>query len=82
MDDVITEQKKRIVAYLATPGATKADLARRAGLPDTTLIGIDRPGWNPRSETLAKLVRVMDDMGWGLPPQKRPKLRADARAIA
>lgn len=58
-----------------------AELARRAGVADSTLRELSQPGWNPRRSTLAALAKVLPpaaggpadaeraDPHSGLPPQ-------------
>jgi len=46
----------RIRAPIIQGRMTKRELARRAGLPETTLIGMERPDWNPRADTLRRLM--------------------------
>lgn len=42
----------RIRAHLASPGITKAGLAKSAGLHPNTLRDADREDWNPTTATL------------------------------
>ena len=51
IDDTIS----RIREHLQQPGVTKTGLAAAAGLHPNTLLGMDRPNWNPTAETLRKL---------------------------
>lgn len=58
--DQITFQIKRVQAFVAGSTVTKTKLAETADLPITTLIGMERGDWNPRSSTLKALVRAID----------------------
>ncbi len=49
----------RIRAPILSGRMTKRELARRAGLPETTLIGMEKPQWNPRADTLRRLLPVV-----------------------
>lgn len=70
--DQITFQIKRVQAFVASATTTKTVLAQKAGLPLSTLIGMERLDWNPRSETLRRLVRAVDAFeGRVVRPKKR-----------
>ncbi len=58
--DQITRQLTRIQRFVASATVTKTVLATKAGLPITTLIGMERPDWNPSARTLAALSRAVD----------------------
>lgn len=58
--DQITLQIKRVQAFVAASVVTKTKLAETADLPITTLIGMEKADWNPRSTTLRALVRAID----------------------
>ena len=49
----------RIRAPILQGRMTKRELARRAGLPETTLIGMEKNDWNPRAGTLRRLLPVV-----------------------
>ncbi|QWC55684.1 3,4-dihydroxy-2-butanone-4-phosphate synthase [Erythrobacter sp. 3-20A1M] len=51
---------ERVRAFLADGTFSKASLARAAGLHANTLRGCTEDGWNPTSDTLAKLDRFLD----------------------
>ena len=51
---------ERIRAYLAEGNMSRAGLARAAGLHSNTLRDCTEDGWNPTSETLAKLEAFLD----------------------
>lgn len=55
IDALISEVRDRVLSS----GITKRDLAARAGLHVNTMIGIDKPGWNPTVETIRKLERAI-----------------------
>ena len=67
--DEITLQKRRIQRLIAKRAITKAALARKAGIGETRLIGMERPNWNPLTETLAALVRAADQLGFSRRPR-------------
>ncbi len=50
----------RVRTFLATGTMTRAGMARAAGLHANTLRDCNEPDWNPTSETLAKLERLID----------------------
>lgn len=58
--DQITRQIIRIQKFVAIATVTKTALASRAGLPLTTLIGMEKDDWNPKAKTLAALSRAID----------------------
>ena len=58
--DQITAQIARVQKFVGASVMTKTELATRAGLPLTTLIGMEKADWNPRSTTLRALVRAID----------------------
>lgn len=62
MTDIITDQKRRVQAFIKSRVITKAELAEMAGLGErgTILIRARDDDWNPTSDTLAKLVRAID----------------------
>jgi len=62
--DHVTQQRTRVQAAIASGTLTKAELARKAGISDTVLIGMEKPDWNPRFKTLSALVRVCDEVGF------------------
>ncbi len=56
----MTKTIDRVRAFLADGTFSKAGLARAAGLHANTLRGCTEDGWNPTSDTLAKLDRFLD----------------------
>lgn len=68
MDDL-----DKIIAKIRRPIAegrmTKAELARRAGLPQTTLICLERSTWNPRAVTIKRLLAALVRRGAGQNPR-------------
>ncbi len=51
---------------------SKYRLALRAHLSENALRDCDQPGWNPRAETLAKVVKAMDDIEAEEAAEKEP----------
>jgi len=51
---------RRVRAFLAESGTSRAALARAAGLHPNSLRAIDRPDWNPTAETLRRLEAALD----------------------
>lgn len=58
MDD-LDKLIARIREPIASGRMTKTEMARRAGLPLTTLIELQRPTWNPRADTLRALLKAV-----------------------
>lgn len=58
--DEITEQIRRVQRFVATAGITKTRIAALASIPLTTLIGMEKSDWNPRSTTLRALVSAIN----------------------
>lgn len=58
MDD-LDKLIARIREPILSGRMTKTEMARRAGLPITTLIELHRPGWNPRAATLKALLKAV-----------------------
>lgn len=52
----------RVRRFVTKRRQIKWRLARRAGLSENALRDCDKPGWNPRAETLAKVVKAMDEI--------------------
>ena len=52
--------KERIADFLSAGVFTRSGLARAAGLHANTLRDCGEPGWNPTTDTLAKLERFLD----------------------
>ncbi len=50
----------RIRAPIISGRMTKRELARRAGLRDTVLIGMEAEDWNPHRRTLEALLRAVE----------------------
>ena len=50
----------RIRAPILTGKMSKRELARRAGVRDTTLIGMEAVDWNPNRRTLEALLRAIN----------------------
>lgn len=69
--------RREIQQAVAAGRVTKSELARQADIPVTTLIGMDKPSWNPHWGTLAALEVALIEL---IPERKsRPKKRADCR---
>lgn len=49
----------RIREPIATGKLSKRELARRAGIRDTVLIGMEAGDWNPRRSTIDALLRAV-----------------------
>lgn len=47
--------KREIQRAIITGLVTKRELARQACIPETTLIGLEKPAWSPTAKTLASL---------------------------
>jgi hypothetical protein len=54
---------------------SKTQLARKASVPITTLIGMEKKGWNPHSHTLAALEVALAELR---AKKARPKQRRGA----
>ena len=52
---------ERVRRLIADETMTRSGLARAAGLHANTLRDCTEDGWNPTSETLAKLARFLED---------------------
>ena len=72
--DIVTKTKVAIQVFISDGYATKRALAERANLPETTLIGLERPDWNPRTSTLAALARALEKLE--AERKRRPRYRA------
>ncbi len=70
----IDKIKHDIQRAVAKGLVTKSELARQANIPVTTLIGMDRPEWNPLSATLKALEVALYEL---IPERRaRPSRRA------
>lgn len=74
MSSTIAKIKRDIQTAILTGKVTKTELARQADIPITTLIGCEKPGWNPHSTTLAALESALAK----LERKPRPKVRRGA----
>lgn len=54
---------KALARLAIMQGHTPGSLARLAGLHRNSLYGCDDPGWNPKAETLEKLVPHLPELG-------------------
>ena len=81
--DEITLQIRRVQLFVATSGLTKTRIASMANVPLTTLIGMEKPEWNPRSTTLRALVGAINKYEIGEARRKaNPKRRQHVEAAA
>ena len=60
--DEITQQIRRVQRFVAAASVTKTRLAEVADVPLTTLIGMEKEDWNPRSTTLRALVSAVNSL--------------------
>jgi len=60
--DEVARAKYRVQAFIMSGALTKRELAKRAGKPETTLIGMLDADWNPTADTLSRLIRVVDNV--------------------
>ena len=62
--NIIEEQVKRAQAAVYLGVITREELARKAGLRSTTIATMLDAEWNPTRNTLAKIVEVLDAIGF------------------
>lgn len=62
IQDLIERQCLRVQRFVAERHMSKMRLAALAGLPQTTLTGIEKKGWQPLPRTLAALIRAIDGL--------------------
>jgi hypothetical protein len=67
MSDIISGAKSAVQEFAAIRG-NKRRLARAAGLPESTLTGVDCATWNPKTETLIALHKAMAELQRGKHP--------------
>lgn len=53
---------QRVRKFVAKRGKIKYRLALRAGLTENALRDCDKPTWNPRVETLAAVVKAIEEI--------------------
>ncbi len=72
----------RVRKFVAKRGQIKWRLALRAGLSENALKDCDKPGWNPRADTLAAVVKTIEEMEDEEVAEKRrsKSVKAEARA--
>lgn len=58
---MVTDLLERLRGALKTPGFTKAELAKRAGIHRNTLLGCERDDWNPTADTLKAIEPHLPD---------------------
>lgn len=63
IQDLIERQRRRVQSFVAAKHMSKNRLAALAGLPQTTLTGIESEKWQPMPKTLAALIRAIDEFG-------------------
>lgn len=63
--DLVTRQKQRIRVFCGAERGNKAKLVKVAGITAARMTGCEEDAWNPRSDTLAKLVRALDQIEAG-----------------
>lgn len=56
----MTHDLDRIRTAVADAGINKKRLAEIAKVHPNSLVGIEKPGWNPKHDTLAKLHLALD----------------------
>jgi len=61
----------RIREPIRTGKLSKRELARRAGLRDTVLIGMEAEDWNPHRRTLEALLRAVERRPLASGPNQR-----------
>ena len=64
VDDIVT----RLRAALQAPGFTKRALAAKAGLHHNTLLGCEKPDWNPTLATLRAIEPHLPEVEPALEP--------------
>ena len=79
--DKITAEILRIQRFVAGATVTKTALAAQAGLPLSTLIGMEFRDWNPKAVTLRALARAIDKLEADAAKKKaRDELKAQRKA--
>lgn len=73
MSNPIIDSQRLVQRVIKNGRVTKTKLAEEAGVPLTTLIGMEREDWNPRRSTLAALTEAVYRLRLD---RVRPKLRA------
>lgn len=58
-ETTIQKLKGRIRAYIAREGISKREMARRAGVSEVVVRGVDKPHWNPTSDNLDRIDKAM-----------------------
>ena len=73
----------RIRRFVARPDQSRWAFAKRANLGENTLLGCDKPDWNPRATTIAKAIAMIEkiEAEEGRRSKRAPK-RVAARAAA
>lgn len=73
---------KRVQKFVAKRGAVKWRLARRANLSENALKDCDKPDWNPRAETLERVVRAVEELEAEEAAEKRRSKSPDEEKAA
>lgn len=60
---LVTQSVDRVRAFVRGSGMRKADIARKASLPKSTLTGIAADDWNPRVKTV-RAIEAIIPKGW------------------
>ena len=58
-EDPIKEHLDLVRSYLRETGVAKSTLTKKAGLNNTALKRIERDDWNPRADTLRRLLKAI-----------------------
>lgn len=78
----IARQIRRIQAHINARVGNRRRLALRAGLGATILTGAEQPDWNPRAETLQKLVLALDAIEADAERERARPLNRANRSVA
>tara|TARA_R110000868_G_scaffold109725_2_gene297991 strand:- start:368 stop:652 length:285 start_codon:yes stop_codon:yes gene_type:complete len=62
--DAITKEIRRTQQAIRDGHVSQRELARLAGIRDTTLVGCLDDGWNPTARTLTALSSALDQIGF------------------
>lgn len=73
MSDPVTNTIERLQRFAAVRGNKRA-LARAADIPESTLIGLEHEGWNPKAETLVALAKALEVLEGGKSKRARAPL--------
>lgn len=62
--DAITKEVRRVQHAIRDGHVSQRELARLAGIRDTTLVGCLDDAWNPTAKTLTALSSALDQIGF------------------